>query len=312
MMFAQANPEHCRHKIFTRDWIIDGVASAPSRCSPWRSAETRTAKNSRGVLSALSRQRGRDRRPRSAVVAPADEIQHTYAFIPTSPSTILDEGGDYTTIRTGHLAAISLARRRARAVSIRVTKARPVARQSSAAGLAGFSVSHLRIPGFEQPWKKISASRVARCVGARHHGRRSVSEARRVQHTNSGVAPTFSVTSARSRCSKPQPTCPDARAPRCAVISNASIMIAGGVGNVRRRSTWRSRISARREDRRVLGGPAMLIAVSAWRALRSRPPAAARASTGRSLISRPEQRVATRKSQRRAQSHLDQCWAIGQ
>src|SRR5471030_318747 len=26
MMFAQANSEHCRHKIFNADWIIDGVA----------------------------------------------------------------------------------------------------------------------------------------------------------------------------------------------------------------------------------------------------------------------------------------------
>jgi len=25
MMFAQANSEHCRHKIFNADWIIDGV-----------------------------------------------------------------------------------------------------------------------------------------------------------------------------------------------------------------------------------------------------------------------------------------------
>ncbi|MCV5223407.1 hypothetical protein OFC57_31340, partial [Escherichia coli] len=25
MMFAQANSEHCRHKIFNADWTIDGV-----------------------------------------------------------------------------------------------------------------------------------------------------------------------------------------------------------------------------------------------------------------------------------------------
>ena len=32
MMFAQANSEHCRHKIFNADWTIDG-AQAPSLCS---------------------------------------------------------------------------------------------------------------------------------------------------------------------------------------------------------------------------------------------------------------------------------------
>jgi phosphoribosylformylglycinamidine synthase len=30
MMFAQANSEHCRHKIFNADWIIDGAAQAKS------------------------------------------------------------------------------------------------------------------------------------------------------------------------------------------------------------------------------------------------------------------------------------------
>ena len=30
MMFAQANSEHCRHKIFNADWVIDGVSSEES------------------------------------------------------------------------------------------------------------------------------------------------------------------------------------------------------------------------------------------------------------------------------------------
>jgi phosphoribosylformylglycinamidine synthase len=33
MMFAQANSEHCRHKIFNAEFIIDGKVQ-PSRCSP--------------------------------------------------------------------------------------------------------------------------------------------------------------------------------------------------------------------------------------------------------------------------------------
>ncbi len=31
-MFAQANSEHCRHKIFNAEFVIDGVRS-PTRCS---------------------------------------------------------------------------------------------------------------------------------------------------------------------------------------------------------------------------------------------------------------------------------------
>ena len=33
MMFAQANSEHCRHKIFNADWIVDGARAGPHRCS---------------------------------------------------------------------------------------------------------------------------------------------------------------------------------------------------------------------------------------------------------------------------------------
>ncbi|GIS21058.1 MAG: hypothetical protein CM15mP120_29740 [Pseudomonadota bacterium] len=32
MMFAQANSEHCRHKIFNADWVVNGPRS-PNRCS---------------------------------------------------------------------------------------------------------------------------------------------------------------------------------------------------------------------------------------------------------------------------------------
>ena len=36
MMFAQANSEHCRHKIFNASWSIDGAAAAalPVRHDP--------------------------------------------------------------------------------------------------------------------------------------------------------------------------------------------------------------------------------------------------------------------------------------
>ena len=32
MMFAQANSEHCRHKIFNADWVVNQEAQTP-RCS---------------------------------------------------------------------------------------------------------------------------------------------------------------------------------------------------------------------------------------------------------------------------------------
>jgi phosphoribosylformylglycinamidine synthase len=33
MMFAQANSEHCRHKVFNASWRLDGDGCSRSRCS---------------------------------------------------------------------------------------------------------------------------------------------------------------------------------------------------------------------------------------------------------------------------------------
>jgi phosphoribosylformylglycinamidine synthase len=49
MMFAQANSEHCRHKIFNADWVVDGCARDESLFAMIRYTH---ARNSRGVLSA--------------------------------------------------------------------------------------------------------------------------------------------------------------------------------------------------------------------------------------------------------------------
>ena len=50
MMFAQANSEHCRHKIFNADWIVDGDHQDRSLFDMIRN--THKAINGRGVLSA--------------------------------------------------------------------------------------------------------------------------------------------------------------------------------------------------------------------------------------------------------------------
>ena len=49
MMFAQANSEHCRHKIFNASWDIDGEAQEKSLFSMIRNTNEL---NPEGVLSA--------------------------------------------------------------------------------------------------------------------------------------------------------------------------------------------------------------------------------------------------------------------
>ena len=55
MMFAQANSEHCRHKIFNADWIIDGERQPKSLFAMIRNTH---AKNPAGRALGVSRQRG--------------------------------------------------------------------------------------------------------------------------------------------------------------------------------------------------------------------------------------------------------------
>ena len=52
MMFAQANSEHCRHKIFKADWTVEGVARAHSLMDMIQNTYDKSA--GRGVLSAYS------------------------------------------------------------------------------------------------------------------------------------------------------------------------------------------------------------------------------------------------------------------
>ena len=49
MMFAQANSEHCRHKIFNAEWFVDGQRSEKSLFGMIRNTH---ARNPQGVLSA--------------------------------------------------------------------------------------------------------------------------------------------------------------------------------------------------------------------------------------------------------------------
>src|SRR3972149_1915722 len=49
MMFAQANSEHCRHKIFNADWIVDGQ---PQEHSLFGMIRTTPTANPKGTLSA--------------------------------------------------------------------------------------------------------------------------------------------------------------------------------------------------------------------------------------------------------------------
>jgi phosphoribosylformylglycinamidine synthase len=145
MMFAQANSEHCRHKIFNADWIIDGEQQPKSLFAMIKNTY---ARNSRGVLSAY--------RDNAAVIEGpqgerwfADVDSHVYAR-KVEPIDILMKVETHN-----HPTAISPFPGAATGAGGEIRDEGATGRGGKPkAGLAGFSVSHLRIPGFEQPWER--------------------------------------------------------------------------------------------------------------------------------------------------------------
>jgi phosphoribosylformylglycinamidine synthase len=144
MMFAQANSEHCRHKIFNASWVIDGKEQSESLFSMIRN----THKIS----------------PKKTIVAYSDnssiiEGSMIKRFYPDINGLYLDnsELTHYLMkVEThNHPTAISPFSGAATGAGGEIRDEGATGRGSKPkAGLAGFSVSNLRIPNFIQAWEK--------------------------------------------------------------------------------------------------------------------------------------------------------------
>ncbi|MDY0012371.1 MAG: phosphoribosylformylglycinamidine synthase [Rhodocyclaceae bacterium] len=144
MMFAQANSEHCRHKIFNADWVIDGRPEEKSLFGMIK--ETHQA-HPQGTVVAYSDNAsviegavvdcfypGPDGqwayRPEDThILAKVETHNHPTAISPF-PGASTGSGGEI----------------RDEGATGRGSKPK--------AGLCGFTVSNLEIPGFVQPWEK--------------------------------------------------------------------------------------------------------------------------------------------------------------
>lgn len=144
-MFAQANSEHCRHKIFNADWTIDGEAQPKSL---FKMIKNTYEVNPDYVHSAY--------KDNAAVM----EGCTAGRFFPDPESQQYQyhhEGIDVLMkVEThNHPTAISPFPGAATGSGGEIRDEGATGRGSKPkAGLVGFSVSNLRIPGFEQPWEK--------------------------------------------------------------------------------------------------------------------------------------------------------------
>ncbi len=286
MMFAQANSEHCRHKIFNANWIIDGTAQPNTLFEMIRNT---TQQSPRDVLSAYQ--------DNAAVIRGTDG----YRFYPEPSGGVYGRHAEPIQIMIkvethNHPTAIAPDPGAATGVGgeIRDEGATGLGGRPKA-GLCGFSVSNLRIPGAEQPWE-CDFGRPDRIVSALDimldgpiGGAAFNNEFGRPNLL--GYFRTFEE-------QVPGPNGQELRG------YHKPIMLAGGLGNIRTEHVEKGPFPPA-TPLVVLGGPAMLIGLGGGAAS-----SMASGTSAEDLDFASVQR-ANPEMQRRCQEVIDRCWQRG-
>ncbi|HTY51354.1 MAG TPA: phosphoribosylformylglycinamidine synthase [Steroidobacteraceae bacterium] len=285
MMFAQANSEHCRHKIFNASWTIDGQPRARSLFAMIRHTH---ALHPEGVLSAY--------RDNAAVMAGhpgmryfPDPLTGVYRAVAEPIDIVMKvETHNHPTAISPFPGAATGSGGEIRDEGATGRGAKPKA------GLAGFSVSHLRIPGFEQPWEHEFGrpARIASPLAIMLEGPLGAAAFNNEfgRPNICGYFRTFE-----------QRTPGDAGRIRG---YHKPIMIAGGLGNIRRQHVEKADVPVG-ALLVVLGGPAMLIGLGGG-AASSVASGASSADLDFASVQRGNPEL-----ERRAQEVIDRCWALG-
>ena len=163
MMFAQANSEHCRHKIFNADFTIDGERQGLSMFGMIRNTEALNPQHSvvaysdnSAVMEGGPVQRWLPESPASGFThAPAyaarDEIAHVLMKVETH----------------NHPTAISPFPGAATGAGGEIRDEGATGRGAQPkAGLTGFSVGHLHLPGLAEPWERDPIGKPAHIASA--------------------------------------------------------------------------------------------------------------------------------------------------
>ncbi|WP_144140256.1 phosphoribosylformylglycinamidine synthase [Providencia rettgeri] len=144
-MFAQANSEHCRHKIFNADWVIDGEEQPKSLFKMIKNTFEKTPDH---VLSAYKDNAAVMEGSPVGRFFPEPEGR-TYRYHQEDAHILMKvETHNHPTAISPWPGAATGSGGEIRDEGATGRGAKPKA------GLVGFSVSNLRIPGFEQPWEE--------------------------------------------------------------------------------------------------------------------------------------------------------------
>lgn len=286
MMFAQANSEHCRHKIFNASWDIDGQSQEKSLFGMIKNTYQM---HSEGVLSAYkdnasvivgsvagrffpnpeTRQYGAVQEP-VHILMKVETHNHPTAIAPF-PGASTGSGGEI----------------RDEGATGRGAKPK--------AGLTGFTVSNLNIPGFEQPWEKPygKPERIVTALDIMIDGPLGGAA-----FNNEFGRPALTGYFRTFEQAIDTPHGEEVRG------YHKPIMLAGGMGNIRAEHVQKAEITVG-SKLIVLGGPAMLIGLGGG--------AASSMATGTSSADLDFASVQREnpEMERRCQEVIDRCWQLG-
>ncbi len=284
MMFAQVNSEHCRHKIFNADWVVDGETKEHSL---FRMIRETHIQNDKGTLVAYS--------DNSSVLAGSKEKR----FFPNPENkeyqSVEEEIHILCKVEThNHPTAISPFPGAATGSGGEIRDEGATGRGSKPkAGLSGYSVSNLRLPNAPRPWEKQEAkpARIASALQIMLEGPIGGASFNN-EFGRPNIAGYF-------------------RTYEQAISSDEDIrgyhkpiMLAGGLGNIRDQHVSKN-IIPDGSYIVVLGGPAMLIGLGGG--------AASSVASGQSSeqLDFASVQRGNPEMQRRCQEVIDTCWAYG-
>ena len=282
MMFAQANSEHCRHKIFNADWVIDGEEQQHSLFAMIRNTHQL---HPEGTLVAYADNSSVIEGTKSKRFYP-DEGHHYRSHDDDTHILMKVETHNHPTAISPFPGAATGSGGEIRDEGATGVGAKPKA------GLCGFSVSNLRIPGFEQPWEADygKPERIVSALDIMIEGPIGAAAFNNEfgRPNLSGYFRTYEqeVKGELRGYHKP-------------------IMIAGGVGNIDARHVYKREVPPGSLIIQ-LGGPAMLIGLGGG--------AASSMDTGANAEALDFDSVqrGNPEMERRCQEVLDRCWQMGE
>ena len=237
MMFAQANSEHCRHKIFNAKWSVDGVSKDDSLFDLIKETSKQSPK---GIISAYKD---------NAAITMGEKVErlhldenNKYEFVEDLlNSTIKVETHNHPTAISPYPGAATGSGGEIRDEGATGRGAKPKI------GLVGFNVSHLRIPQLPRSWE-----------GNEHKSERIANPLAIMIEAPIGAAAFNNEFGRPSTLGYFRSFETHFDSSKNAFGYHKPIMLAGGIGEIRDKNNFKLQISDGYHVV-VLGGPAMLI-----------------------------------------------------